>query len=126
MATGGITDYTAAEEGPASPVGYFLKKNASVDYPVSPENADADGIARYPGKLITNTTRITVSPEAPDAGGKADIYLYNSDDANDPIQYATISAGSPKAVFTNLTSARSYYVGIALDGENTIRFSISG
>jgi hypothetical protein len=121
----GMANRAAGETASANPASPFPKMDWSIEYSASPTGVSENGVSLYPEKLVTNTTRLTVSSKALRSGDKADILLYRSNDKNNPIMYTTLSTDLPEAVFTPLTSAELYYVGIDLNAEQEVDFIIS-
>lgn len=66
--------------------------------------------------VLTNTMQITISAKKMKGDAKISLFLYNADNIDTPILYATLTAEDRSVDFTNLTSRYAYKVGATIEG----------
>lgn len=67
-------------------------------------------------RVLTNTMQITISAKEMKGDTQISLFLYNADDMDAPILYATLTAKDQSVDFTNLTSRYAYKVGATIEG----------
>lgn len=88
-------------------------KNETVYLEVVPTSTD---IQLTEDSILTNTMQITVSADSITGDTKISLFLYNADNLDTPILYATITKNDKSVDFTNLTSRFAYKVGATVEG----------
>ncbi len=89
-------------------------------------NPDVDSPQITENNLITNTTQITVTADSVKDDEEILLYLYNADDLDNPINYATLTEKNKSVDFTNLTSSCEYRIGATLkNSSKTVTLKIT-
>lgn len=74
-------------------------------------NAEIKGIQVTDMSILTNTKTISISAEDIRDGVEISLFLYNAENTDTPILYATLTSEKHSVDFSNLTSACAYKVG---------------
>lgn len=109
-----VVDTAESEENGFKPSGIALK-NETVYLELDPTRGD---IQLTKDSVLTNTMQITVSAEKITGDTKISLFLYNADNMDAPILYATLTAKDKSVDFTNLTSRFAYKVGTEITSSN--------
>ena len=71
-----------------------------------------------PEVLRTNSTQISVSAEGVLGETEIKVYLFLAEETEDCIAEAVLSSEKNSVVFTNLTSAEAYMIGVTSEDED--------
>jgi hypothetical protein len=119
----GSADYASFEENVQNGEGIELNHTEVASFTVLQTD---DVMQLTEDNLVTNSTHIKVTCLDFADSSMIDLYLFNSNDMNNSIGYATLSKDKTNVTFDNLSFTEAYKIGVKSNGkEGELKLSIT-